>query len=60
MSNSLSGMLLILPETRALKGFVSARNQSSHRYSLWLMSHGLLRRSDKLPPSMDALHKTMD
>jgi hypothetical protein len=42
------------------KGFVSAWNQSSHRLFLWLMSHGQLRRSDKLPGSMDAPHKMMD
>ena len=46
MSNSpCNGMLLILPETAARSVSVSARNQSSHRLSLWLMSHGRLRRS---------------
>lgn len=51
-------MLLILPESAMHTGFLSARNQSSHRLSLWLMSHGHLWGSAILPRGKDAPHKS--
>src|SRR5688572_16246302 len=58
MCNSLTGMILILPETGVPLGALSAWTQSAYRLLLWLMSHGRLPLSDKLPAGMDAQHKT--